>query len=902
MKKVIICLIMLIPILVILTIDASGMLIASALVDIPAESVVIKHGGKVLGSEEVNFEDYDNTGKKFNLFCEVFPGIATDEMIWASSDPSIAEIVDDSKRADATEVKFHDYGSVDIICTSKKNSSISAIATLYIGGQVLGYIQICDYQGNVYDAITMPLYASKSLLASVKPASAAKGHKIVWATSNEDIVSVNENGVISAKGLGEATLSATVTAKGKTVSCSVPVTVTDTALITQKVVYASGNSVDLTEYLYNGATADGGPIVDISALAPFESLDVTVRKSGVTDLLRVTKIQSASTLLIKDYYALSQGAFDAYLAAGTANFALQAMLPDGSIPEGEVTWCSTNENVAVMRGNVLHAVGIGRAEIYPQIEGYGEGQRVEVKVTNPVDAFRLKETLFGDAVGLRQERVFGNVTYLNGAYSNNYTLKIASSSPAGAKQEVFTFKSMDEEVATVDKNGVITFANDVDGKTVEIVATAYNQEGMPVTQQYTFHMVNGVNIGTTVGAQHFDKAKNETPDFSPYWDLKQVAADRSVKSVVLHTDVYFPTKESGGTSILNTTASFYGNGKKLDGQFFVRSVEDTEMLLMWDFATFTDMPEKVDIRITNMNMQATLPTSEDSKEAFTELNTKGGGAIGAKNPYPDGEHNFSLTVTGALFQYAYGHVNISIGDFVFDGCIFRNNSASAIVQQQAHYGVANVKLRNCIFSNTIAPVSIACGNFDDILDRYSGKKTLKAQWGTFELEGNNYVYNWKKLEEVQMNILPKGLDNNNANALVDMFNGYLSKVIREAFMSSDPENLYVDKNGDAWLNFSFLMIGVWDNMNPQFNAPESEEYGIKVNYDEKQYQSWEVYADKAPSIGAFLKKAMKAIGVDLNKNKTFHVIAKDSKGKFNTKPGETYTIGEELYSRLRGED
>ena len=48
MKKVILCLLLLIPILVVLTIQASGKLIASALVDIPAESMVIKHAGEVL--------------------------------------------------------------------------------------------------------------------------------------------------------------------------------------------------------------------------------------------------------------------------------------------------------------------------------------------------------------------------------------------------------------------------------------------------------------------------------------------------------------------------------------------------------------------------------------------------------------------------------------------------------------------------------------------------------------------------------------------------------------------------------------------------------------------------------------------------------------------------------------
>ena len=152
---------LLIPILVILTIDASGRLIASALVDIPVESVVIKHSGAVLESDEIYLEDYKNTGKKYTVFCEVFPGIATDEMIWESSAPQVATVVPDEKRKDAAEIRFHDYGSVDILCTSKKNSSISARATLYVGGLIPGYMTMGDYAGHLFDTLTVPRYTTQ---------------------------------------------------------------------------------------------------------------------------------------------------------------------------------------------------------------------------------------------------------------------------------------------------------------------------------------------------------------------------------------------------------------------------------------------------------------------------------------------------------------------------------------------------------------------------------------------------------------------------------------------------------------------------------------------------------------------------------------------------------------------
>ena len=897
MKKVILCLLLLIPILVILTIDASGKLIASALVDIPVESVVIKHGGNLLDGEEVNLEEYKDTGKKYTVFCEVFPGIATDEMIWESSNREVAEIKADEKRKDAAEITFIDYGSVDIVCTSKKNSSITARATLYVSGLIPGYLTIGDYESENFESILIPRYREKSLLASVKPARSVKEEKIQWTSADPQIAKVDKNGVVTALREGETVVTASVTAKEKTVSASVIVKVEGEALAKQSVIYAAGETVDISPYLNAGVSAEGGSVVALSSLAALESVAVTLRKGALTESVRVVKLDSDRTLEVENYYALAEGALSSFMALGTSNIELTAFVPNGETPS--YSWRSTDESILVVREGRVYAVGSGFAEVYPYAEGYF-GRRIGISVTRPVEDFRLAETIYGDRVGLLQERVFGNKTLLNGQYTNTYTMKIASVFPAEAGLEVFTFESANTDIATVDNRGVITFAEDAEGKSVTVTASAYNQEGLPIRKSYTYHLVNGVNVGVGVPNAHFDSSVGEKPSFAPYADFKAAMTDPNVQAVVLHTDIYYPAKNEGGVTILNSKASLYGNGKKLDGQFFIDSVEDGDKLLLWDFSLFNDMPKSLNVSIVNANLQATQPTVEDAKEAFDELSARGGGAIGVRNAYPTEDNGFTLNAKGCLFQYAYGHVNIANGDCSFDGCIFRNNSASAIVLQQSSYGVANAKIKNCIFSNTIAPVGIACGNFDDILARFNGKKGLKSQFGKFELEGTNYVYNWKKLEEVQMDLLPRNLADSNANALIGAFNGVLGKVIREAFMMSDIDNLYVDENGDKWLNFSFLMIGVWENLNPQINLPDSAEAGIKVTFDPEQYQAFEVHADRAPSVSS-VKAFARSIGVDLEKNKTYHIVCRDNQGAFNTLPGETYTIDKETYARLRGE-
>ena len=896
MKKVIICLLLLIPILVILTIDAGGKLIASALVDIPVESVVIKHGGEVLESDEIYLEEYKGTGKKYTVFCEVFPGIATDEMLWETSNEAIATIKVDEKRKDAAEITFHDYGSVDIICTSKKNSSISARATLYVGGLIPGYLTIGDYDGKRFEEVVVPRYAKKNLLASVKPARSVREEKIQWTSSAPTVATVDNNGVVTAQTEGRTTVTATVTAKGVTVTDTVIVRVEGVAFSTESVIYSIEETTDIALYLTEGVTAEGGTTVSLADIADFEAKEIVLHKGGEIASMHVVKLPSAASLVVENYYALKEGALKKYLALGTSNVELKAIAPHGDTPA--YTWRSSDEGVVIVKGNRVYAVGSGSAVIYPEAAGY-LAQSITINVTSPVEDFRLSETAYHDAVGLLQYRVFGNRTYQKGEYSPTYQIKIASVYPKGVGSDAFTFESANVDIATVDDNGVVTFAANVEGESVTISATAYNLEGLPVRHNYTFRLVNGVNIGVGYASAHFDKSLGELPDFAPYQELKAVAADRSVKAIVLHTDVYFPSKASGGTAIKNLSASIYGNGKKLDGQFLIDSVEETDKLLLWDFKEYPDMPKNVEVNILNVNMQSTQPTSEDAKEAFEELSMKGGGAIGTLNGYPEGEHSFRLFVKGCLFQYAYGHVNVAIGDSEFDGCIFRNNSASAIVLQQSSYGIANVKVRNCIFSNTIAPVGIVCGNFDDLLARFSGKSSARATFGAFELEGNNYVYMWKKLEEVQMDLLPRSLEDSDANALVNTFSGVLSKIIREAFLKSDASNLYVDENGDKWLNFSFLVLGIWEDMNPEFNAAEPTGTGVSVRFDPERCIAPEVKAYQAPSVAGVMSFA-RLIDVDLEVNKTYHIVARDQEGSFNTMPGETYTIDDSIYARLRG--
>lgn len=73
------------------------------------------------------------------------------------------------------------------------------------------------------EALTMNYKQSATLYADVMPEEAAFSSKIVWTSSNPKVVSVDENGVITATGKGHATVTASTEDEKFSASCEVTV-------------------------------------------------------------------------------------------------------------------------------------------------------------------------------------------------------------------------------------------------------------------------------------------------------------------------------------------------------------------------------------------------------------------------------------------------------------------------------------------------------------------------------------------------------------------------------------------------------------------------------------------------------------------------------------------------------
>ena len=91
-------------------------------------------------------------------------------------------------------------------------------------GEIQDAISTVKVSGVTIDpsSIILNIDASKTLTATVTPENAAD-KSVTWSSSNESVATVEQNGKISAVGVGEATITVTTTDGGKTATCKVTV-------------------------------------------------------------------------------------------------------------------------------------------------------------------------------------------------------------------------------------------------------------------------------------------------------------------------------------------------------------------------------------------------------------------------------------------------------------------------------------------------------------------------------------------------------------------------------------------------------------------------------------------------------------------------------------------------------
>lgn len=318
-------------------------------------------------------------GESQTLTATVSPSNADNKkVIWSSSSSSVATVDDRGTvtaiaPGTATITAKSDDGGKTATCAVTVNSKVISVES----------VSLDKTTAEITEGETL------TLTATVKPDNATN-KKVTWSSSNEEIATV-EDGVVTAKKAGEATITAKTEDGEKTASCSVTVK--------EKVYPVESVSLDKTE-----ATLEVGETITlIATVSPDNATDKTVTWSssdesiatvedGVVTAIGVgsatitakagDKTATCAVTVIKKNIpvsGLSLNKESIFLTENRSDI-LQAIISPQDASNTTIIWESSNTSVAIVYEGQVQAVGLGTASISAKTEDGGYIAECEVNV------------------------------------------------------------------------------------------------------------------------------------------------------------------------------------------------------------------------------------------------------------------------------------------------------------------------------------------------------------------------------------------------------------------------------------------------------------------------------------------------------------------------------------------
>ena len=868
MKKIMIAILFLIPLIIIMSVNVSGMII-SATVKISVESIILKNRGEYIDDVYINFNEYNDVNKYYKIDTVCYPKLAQVHLLWESSDEGIARVEDG-------KVYFTGYGEVTISALSFDNININARCNFYVSGDTIYSIDIIEYgQEDIQENINMAVYERKLLDKIIIPSNALKDKIISWSSSNNNIATIDDNGVITANSTGVTNITITIMEDDKVNSDSITVNVLPSNTILKKdELYISGNTVNISDF----TTSNDYSITVLSGDGELIGKELNYTGSGVGEVLLQLNYYGVISELIVNFtdgnYLLGFKNLDVLqktawgkgniIWAGSANTVLTPIVLNddyaGAIPV--IQYSSSDHDTLTVHNGRLYALDGGTADITISAEGFIDGV-LAMKVLLPMESVSLSYDKADDIRGIEGVRVFGIKTYHYdenevGYIDNTLKLKVNSFRPLEAEQ-IYDYSSSNMEYATVDEDGIITFLPAGIGHSVYIYITArYSVSAKPVNDYYEFQLVDGVNVGLDVNSS---ENNDLTPNFDTYAVIKEILQNNTTpNNVVMHANIYVPIAADGGGGY-TAYGSIFGNGYKYDAQFLVKDFSTANINVDFNFIS-------QELEFRNVTFNSAYPTDdfmvykENGGTFFTVGNDDS--IVGDKK----------LIMKYCCIQYSFSNVYLAGGNVIFDGCVLRNTAGPTINVQSDPNRAPNVTIKNCIFSNIIAPIVTMYTYFDlnntEPLDKYA----------TLNLLGTNYVYNWKEIQNIQVDIIPSG---SLPNGYADIFNAQINKTVRQELKQAKFDEIKVEGKdpltgfNKTYINFSILIIGVWRDAS-----------AFNLNYDDEEFKNIEIDVSET-DIGAILGAGL---------NKSCYLLTSNNN---LTAPNETYDLNEITLKRLRGE-
>ena len=382
-------------------------------------------------------------------------------------------------------------------------------------------------------SVTVPVSEKHTLTAIIDPEDAL-GKTVTWESSNEDIASVSEDGVIT--GVAPGTCTITASSYGKTASCSVTV-FGGLSLTEETIILPVGETHPLTA-VFDPEEAANNAITWSSSNEAIAKVSKDGVVSGISSgLCTITAscLGKTATCSVTVFGGLSLTEETILIPIGETH-PLTVVFDPKEAATSEITWSSSNDAIAkVSKEGVVSGISSGICTITASCLGKTSACSV---------------TVFG-GISLTEETVLIPI-------GETHPLTVVFDPKEAATTEI-TWSSSDNAIATVSENGVVS---GVSAGACTITAMCYGSKATcvvtvsnPVTSVSFEESEREVYIGEifTINAI---VTPDDAVDKSLAWEssdpsIATVSAEGAVSPVGVGTAIISATTPSGSTASFN---------------------------------------------------------------------------------------------------------------------------------------------------------------------------------------------------------------------------------------------------------------------------------------------------------------------------------------------------------------
>lgn len=878
MKKVLIGVLILIPIIIVASVLLTTNIISKNSY-LPVDRVELNENNIEFSLDNGNTIDtlkatvYPRLAKNHNLTWSIEEQHSDIPFVYAKDDPcqDCADLSDkelkehiDTNHIDIATidnngvVTVYGYGSFIVKVTTEEGNKFATCSVKVVGDKVTK-IELMPYGSSSKlsekDVISMDT-GERLLVNPIFTPGGARDKTVTWKSADERIVEVDKNGILSAKGAGETTIS--VSSNDTGIGTSVKVKVNNGVFKGESYCYTADTTVNVKNYMnvsdFTSVKVAGGTLSSDGTLNFDENATVaTVTVNGKTFSAIKVDALSDDDIVFKNYDILLQKLYNKngdeveYIVKRGLPIYLEVVYrnPEKSgVPEVDFSSNDIAPGSPIVNIEQFDQLGkesnVGNvAMIEPNKEGDVKilakdrttnktCSTVELKVVTPVFAINLALNATDAKRGVAAETVFGNKIFnADCTETSPYSFYMDFNYPKDVDIENFEFSTSDESIAKFsDEKGSYNklVLNDKmpDEKkglknkvTITIKAKYPMYDNMPVVATYVLNVIDGYTVSNET---QLKKALHEKKESVAIYVKDSTAGGKLEIRADNNTDASKITMQEG--------TSMYGNG-------FIVCFNEQDMIdRKNDYFNELLKIETSNVHVENAILRMGYNDPEAKNGLLQWEKSRRCVRILHEIENYDDETKNNETINNISFKYcifenAKTVMEIAGADVNIEGCIFRNSSANSLFipmsGNTSTYGrlPANVTLKNTVFTHSaLMPVFVQT-DFERDKNRKdeSGNIIGYPEGSTWEdmkktgykdhfinVEGFLDIYNWINIEDFSST---SGLIPSTGIESVDAIVGTSgAQIIANELLQPEYSGVRHTFNGQEYVHLGIAVLGM----------------------------------------------------------------------------------------------